>query len=107
MSDLRKIPKIDGCYVCGGEIFLGGCSNCGWSQSLCRCEPILLCSKCGVAKAYHDDKRNPMTNDHAWVRREKKSEQRCPTCGKPHDEKNCITAKALGAAILRGTNPAY
>lgn len=47
---------------------MGACAKCGWSQGLCKCDPVLLCSKCGVAKAYHD-KKNIMTKDHKWIPR--------------------------------------
>ena len=73
---------------------------------MCRCSPILLCAVCGVAKAYHDDKKNVMTNDHDWT--ERKMEKRCACCGRyDHEEKDCNTARALSAAISYGVDPAY
>ena len=61
----------EACCVCGKEVWLGGCSGCGWSQGLCKCDPVFRCMKCGVAKRYHDDPGNVMTNDHEWVNERK------------------------------------
>lgn len=67
------------CCVCGKEVWLGGCSGCGWSQGMCKCDPVFRCAKCGVVKKYHDDPGNVMTNDHGWV-----DERESPTKHLPH-----------------------